>query len=417
MKMASPRKRTRAGTAAERVQRATRALGPHMLPSSHGSKCAALESLVDARVRFGSKQQALFDRRGFILVPRLLSRHGLAYLRGRVDEIYRDKAAGVDGEWITNVHQLLPQHDNWMWALATHPVILKMVELSLGPGAQIYASQLHRKAPADSADGGGHVVPLHQDGDAKVRTIWICLDAVDQDNGALQVVPGGHLLGRLPLRRVNTVDELTEAQYFARNNVFQVDLTGQRAAGSSACERGDEARRKSHGSEGEEGNGGGAFSESDGAAGLRGGGLYTYKLPAGGAAMHHPLTPHCSPANTSRCAPLLSPACMCVGGGERGSRGCGWEGIKMGRCGIASLACPRNLNAFISRFFARARPPGLSTTSSTPLSLAFAIHLPSYQARPQSNYPAVHGSGGPGLSQILKSDLYSDFYIGIILVH
>ena len=320
--MALPRKRTRVGreSSAERVQRATRARGPHMLPSSHGSKCVALESLVDARVRFGSKQQALFDRRGFILVPRLLSRHGLAYLRGRVDEIYREKAAGVDGEWITNVHQLLPQHDNWMWALATHPVILKMVELSLGPGAQIYASQLHRKAPADSAGGGGHAVPLHQDGDAKVRTIWICLDDVDQKNGALQVVPGGHLLGRLPLRRVSTVDELTEAQYFARNNVFQVDLTGQRAAGSSApsgcgssrCERGGKARRKSHGSEGEEEHEGGAISESDGAAGRRGGGLYTYKLPAGGAAMHHPLTPHCSPANTSRCAPLLSPACMCV---------------------------------------------------------------------------------------------------------
>jgi hypothetical protein len=87
----------------------------------------------------------------------------------------------------------------------------------------------------------------------------------------------------------------------------------------------------------------------------------------------------------------------------------------MGRSGIASLACPRNLDAFVSRFFARL--PGLSTTSSTPLSLASAIHLPSYQARPQSNYPAVHGSGGPGLSQILKNDLDSDCYIGSIQVH
>ena len=325
------RKRARGAAADDTVPRAAPpACRADTLPARRVPLTGPLETLVDARVRFGARQQAVFDRRGFVVLPRLLSRRGLAYLRERVDEIYREKAAGVDGEWITNVHQLLPPHANWMWALATHPVIVKMVELSLGPGAQIYASQLHRKGPADSVDGGGHVVPLHQDGDAKVRTIWICLDAVDEENGALQVVPGGHLLGRLPLRRVKTVEELHEAEYFARNNVFQVDLAaGQAAEGSSSGSgsgsgkggRGEEARRTSlrHGCEDEERGGeaarrapGSALCDADEAVGRRGGGLYTYRLPAGGAAMHHPLTPHCSPANVSRCVPLPWPARSCV---------------------------------------------------------------------------------------------------------
>ena len=49
----------------------------------------------------------------------------------------------------------------------------------------------------------------------------------------------------------------------------EIDPTGAPAAD---CGQGGEARRKSHGSEGEEEHGGGALSESYGAAGRRGGG-------------------------------------------------------------------------------------------------------------------------------------------------
>lgn len=35
---------------------------------------------------------------------------------------------------------MLPSDDNWMWALATHPTILDMIEMSLGKDAVLYAS-------------------------------------------------------------------------------------------------------------------------------------------------------------------------------------------------------------------------------------------------------------------------------------
>ena len=31
---------------------------------------------------------------------------GLTYLRERVDAIYKEKAPDVDGEWLTNLHQV-----------------------------------------------------------------------------------------------------------------------------------------------------------------------------------------------------------------------------------------------------------------------------------------------------------------------
>lgn len=88
-----------------------------------------------------------------------------------------------------------------------------------------------------------------------------------------QVLPGGHGLGRLPLRMVGSLEELDLAQYFARNNVYQIDMSvshsAARAAGSSISSA---TRRRA---------------------------FYTYRMAAGGAAMHHPLTPHRSSPNTS----------------------------------------------------------------------------------------------------------------------
>ena len=81
----------------------------------------------------------------------------------------------IDDEWILNIHQTLPVEENWMWALATNQIVVEILERMLGKGFQLYASQLHRKAP-----NRGHDVPWHQDGNEKVRTIWITLDDVDR---------------------------------------------------------------------------------------------------------------------------------------------------------------------------------------------------------------------------------------------
>lgn len=226
-------------------------------------------NLVDKRVCFDGAKQKLFFKAGYILLHKMLTQEGLSFLREKVDEIYQEKHPAVDGEWILNIHQVLPKEANWMWSLATDPFIVQMLDATLGPGSQLYASQLHRKAPASAAEGGGgHEVPWHQDGSDKVRTIWIALDPVDAHNGALRVLPGWHRQGRLPLKRVESLEELTAAEYMARNNVYQIDLEA-----AAAKEGGRTSTRK--------------------------GSVVTYELPAGGGAMHHPQLPHSSLPNAS----------------------------------------------------------------------------------------------------------------------
>lgn len=45
--------------------------------------------------------------------------------------MYATKDADVHDEWVMEVHQLLPKASNWMWAVATSPALLDLVEQHL----------------------------------------------------------------------------------------------------------------------------------------------------------------------------------------------------------------------------------------------------------------------------------------------
>ena len=79
------------------------------------------------------------------------------------------------------IHFLIHNKD-----LATEPKLLDMIEKSLGQNFILFSSQLATKHP-----NSGKLVPWHQDGE-RCRTVWIPLDDVNEQNGALRVIPGLH---------------------------------------------------------------------------------------------------------------------------------------------------------------------------------------------------------------------------------
>jgi ectoine hydroxylase-related dioxygenase (phytanoyl-CoA dioxygenase family) len=82
--------------------------------------------------------------------------------------------------------------DRWL-ALCGRREILDMVEEVIGPDLILWGSQLFCK-PA----GTGLSVPWHQDGHfwpirpLATCTVWIAIDNVDAENGAMMFVPGSH---------------------------------------------------------------------------------------------------------------------------------------------------------------------------------------------------------------------------------
>jgi hypothetical protein len=86
---------------------------------------------------------------------------------------------------------------------ATAPDLLDLVEGAIGPDIILWTAALFCKPP-----GTGARVPWHQDGEYwPIRppgtvTVWIALDRVDRENGAMQFVPSSHRMGYLRHKNV-----------------------------------------------------------------------------------------------------------------------------------------------------------------------------------------------------------------------
>ncbi len=205
---------------------------------------------------------AAFARDGFLSLGRLLEPSAVETLRGEYATLFepdetvsgdlaaRDLAARDlsrnDGERMLQVMRLCQRNIHFR-RLASLSDIVERVAPLVGPNLQLYGDQALYK-PA--GDGGS--IYWHQDNaywkctPATAVTCWITLDDVDDDNGAIRVIPGSH-------RELVAHDRVT--------------ATGPLLdAGAQA----DETK------------------------------AVTVDLPAGGAMLHHCLTFHASGPNRSR---------------------------------------------------------------------------------------------------------------------
>jgi non-haem Fe2+, alpha-ketoglutarate-dependent halogenase len=85
-----------------------------------------------------------------------------------------------------------------LYDLIVTPRILDYVQDLIGPDIVCWGSHLFAKLPGDPME-----VPLHQDAVYWPLTptwsvsAWLAIDDVDEENGAMQLVPGSHRLGAL----------------------------------------------------------------------------------------------------------------------------------------------------------------------------------------------------------------------------
>ncbi|MCE2488758.1 MAG: phytanoyl-CoA dioxygenase family protein [Anaerolineae bacterium] len=83
--------------------------------------------------------------------------------------------------------------DRELWAVASEPRILDLVEPILGPDFYIWGSQFFSKDPGDEK-----TTPWHQDAffwplaPHNSVTVWVAFEDSDAANGAMKVIPGTH---------------------------------------------------------------------------------------------------------------------------------------------------------------------------------------------------------------------------------
>ncbi len=85
--------------------------------------------------------------------------------------------------------------------LAVHPLVTSMVADLLGPAFACWSTHYFCKLPYDEAQVSWHQdAPYWPFNKAGSVTVWLAIDDIDPGNGAMQVIPGTHRLGALPLR-------------------------------------------------------------------------------------------------------------------------------------------------------------------------------------------------------------------------
>ncbi|MCY4130815.1 MAG: phytanoyl-CoA dioxygenase family protein [Gammaproteobacteria bacterium] len=93
---------------------------------------------------------------------------------------------------------------DFIWDIATNPLLLDYVEDLLGPNIVLWGSHYFCKSPSDLRE-----VPFHQDATYwpfrpfKTVTVWLAVDDVSRNMGPMCFMPGSHRDGKLAWRQRN----------------------------------------------------------------------------------------------------------------------------------------------------------------------------------------------------------------------
>ena len=153
--------------------------------------------MIDERFQYGPEEHSFYQEQGYTIFEHYLTPEALAACRANIDTMPADKADTVGPDELISTHQQEP----WVYEMAVQPKLLNMLEQQIGPDILLWSTHLLCKPPHT-----GKMVPWHQDAPYWNVTgrfgagVWIALDDMDEDNGAMSVIPGWHRQGALPVQ-------------------------------------------------------------------------------------------------------------------------------------------------------------------------------------------------------------------------
>ncbi len=228
-----------------------------------------------------------YDRDGYVVVPGVLDPAGVDACLTHLQRLLTGRPAG------SSIVAVVPGSDPFLDGLAADARLYGLASALIGPEATCFGCTYMLKDPVD-----GRRALWHQDGHpwqeglgiTTAVTLWIALDDVDTDNGALQVIPGSHWLPAQPLVAVE--GEAGGMFGAGMDEAMVTELFGVSgppgSGGGGGGGGGDDAP----------GAGGGGGGSAPGAGG-ESGTVRVIEMAAGDVSAHHSWLVHGSGANRS----------------------------------------------------------------------------------------------------------------------
>ena len=146
-----------------------------------------------ANYRLSEEQKAFYHEQGYLIgLPPVFSASEMEKLNQELKGLEKLLLPGEKINAIREWHM----SSHWLYEVCTHPQLLDYVEGILGPNFYMWGSQFFGKAP-----GSKDIVAWHQDAyywplhPHNSVTLWLAFSDVDEENGAMQVIPKSHKAG------------------------------------------------------------------------------------------------------------------------------------------------------------------------------------------------------------------------------
>ncbi|WP_454726744.1 MULTISPECIES: phytanoyl-CoA dioxygenase family protein [Cupriavidus] len=162
-----------------------------------------------------------FQKFGYVAPIRVMSVEKALELRKRLEDFEHSDSPLVKKALNLKSHLLFP----WLNELVSSDAVVNAIDDLYGENLLAWASSFFIKNPHDPA-----FVSWHQDstywGLSKpdVVTAWVALSESNRANGAMQVIPGTHLLDQIPHR-----DTFSENNLLTRGQEIAVDVDESKA--------------------------------------------------------------------------------------------------------------------------------------------------------------------------------------------
>ena len=176
--------------------------------------------------RLNREQADFYRQNGYLTgLPAIYARDEMTRLNAELPQLLALLRPGETAKDIREWHET----SAYLYEIVMNPRIHDLVEGLLGPNFFLWASSFFIKPPRST-----EVVGWHQDAfywpmtPHNTVTVWLAFDDVDEENGAMKIIPGSHLHGLMKHKRSTQTDSVLtlelETGTFRDDTAFQLRL-------------------------------------------------------------------------------------------------------------------------------------------------------------------------------------------------
>lgn len=156
--------------------------------------------------RLSEEQKAFYHENGYLIgLPPIYTPEEMQRINAELPELLKLLHPGETAKDIREWHET----STYLYEIVMNPKIHDLVEGIIGPNFYCWASSFFIKEPFTKSTVGWHQDAYYWPMEPhNTVTVWLAFDNVDEENGAMKLIPGSHKAGLIKHQRRDKTDSI-----------------------------------------------------------------------------------------------------------------------------------------------------------------------------------------------------------------